>query len=132
MPQLQNLVLKDRASPAVDHTFTPRDVVSNVGTVESSSGMKVGDKTFSISVRKTANGRYKATIKFVVPVVASEVINGVTMPKVINTAYVDTTFTFDQTSTTEQRDNVVGMFASAFESSKTLVNDAVVGLQGIY
>ena len=53
MPQLQNLVLTDRAAPPVAHTFTPRDIRGNVGTVEESTGVKVGDKAFSISVRET-------------------------------------------------------------------------------
>lgn len=133
MPQLQNLVLTDRATPsAVDHTFTPRDVIANVGTVEESTGVKVGDKTFSISVRKTPNGKSKVTIKLVVPTVVNETINGVTVPAVARTAFVETTFTFDPTSTTQERNDVVGMFQSAFGTGKTLVNDAVVGLQGIY
>lgn len=132
MPQLQNLVLTDRATTPVNHTFTPRDVVGNVGTVEESTGVKVGDKTFSISVRKTANGRNRVTIKFAVPVVVDETINGVTVPTVARTSYVTAEFTYDPTASTQERKDVVGMFQSAFDSSKALVNDAVVGLQGIY
>jgi len=82
MPQLQNLVLTDRAATPVAHTFTPRDVVANVGTVEESTGVKIGDKTFSISCRKAANGRSKVTMKLAVPVVVNETINGVTVPTV--------------------------------------------------
>lgn len=133
MPQLQNLVLTDRAATPVAHTFTPRDVVANVGTVEESTGVKVGDKAFSISVRKTpGNGRYKVTIKLAVPTVVNETINGVTVATVSHTAYVDAVFTFDPKSTTQERKDVVGMFQSAFDPSKVLVNDAVIGLQGIY
>lgn len=132
MPQLQNLVLTDRATTPVNHTFTPRDVVGNVGTVEESTGVKVGDKTFSISVRKTANGRSRVLIKLAIPVVVDETINGVTVPTVARTSYVSAEFTYEPTSTTQERKDVVGMFQSAFDSSKLLVNDAVVGLQGIY
>lgn len=132
MPQLQNLVLTDRETTPATHTFTPRDIVGGVGVVEESTGVKVGDKTFSISVRTTPNKRIKVPIKMAVPVVVNETINGVTYPKVVRSAYVDCTFTFDASSTEQERKNVVGMFQSAFEPSKTLVNDAVIKLQGVY
>lgn len=132
MPQLQNLVLTDREGTPVAHTFAPRDVVANVGTVQESTGVKIGDKTYSISVRKTPNGKYKGTVKFVVPVVVNETINGVTVPAVARTSYVEATFTFDAMSTTQERKNVVGMFQSSFDATKVLVNDTLVNLEGVY
>lgn len=133
MPSLQNLVLTDRATPTpVNHTFTPKDVKANVGTVEESTGVKIGDNLFSISVRKTDGGKAKVTMKLVVPIVVNAVINGVTTPTVVRTSYVDATFTFDPASSTQERKDVVGMFASALDPSKTLVNDCVVNLQGVY
>lgn len=132
MPQLQNLVLTDRAATPVAHTFVPRDVVANVGTVEESTGVKIGDKTFSISVRKTASNRSVVKIKLVIPVVVNETINGVTVPTVAYTSYADVEFRFDPKSSTQDRKDIVGMLQSCFDPSKLLVNDAVVGLQGIY
>lgn len=132
MPQLQNLVLTDRATTPVAHTFVPRDVAANVGTVEESTGVKIGDKSFSISKRQTPNGKFRVQMKLTVPVVVNETINGVTVPSVAYTSYVDASFTFDPKSSTQDRKDVVGMFQSAFDPSKTLVNDTVVGLQGIY
>lgn len=132
MPQLQNLVLTDRAATPVAHTFTPRDIVANVGTVEESTGVKIGDKSFSISNRKTANGRSKVTMKLAVPVVVNETINGVTIPTVSHVAYVDAVFSFDPKSSTQERKDVVGMFQSSLDPSKVLVNDTLIGLQGVY
>lgn len=132
MPQLQNLVLTDRAATPVAHTFTPRDIVANVGTVEESTGVKIGDKSFSISNRKTANGRSKVTMKLAVPVVVNETINGVTIPSVSHVAYVDAVFSFDPKSSTQERKDVVGMFQSSLDTSKVLVNDTLIGLQGVY
>jgi len=132
MPQLQNLVLTDRAATPVAHTFTPRDIVANVGTVEESTGVKIGDKSFSISNRKTANGRSKVTMKLAVPVVVNETINGVTIPSVSHVAYVDAVFSFDPKSSTQERKDVVGMFQSSLDPSKVLVNDTLIGLQGVY
>lgn len=133
MPQLQNLVLTDRAAAPVAHTFTPRDIRGNVGTVEESTGVKVGDKAFSISVRETTpKGKFKVTVKFAVPTVVNQTINNVTVPTVAYTNYVDATFTYDARSSEQERKDIVGMFQSAFDPSKQLVNDAVVKLQGIY
>lgn len=132
MPQLQNVVLKDRASTPVDHTFTPRDIRDGVGTVIETSGVPVGNSRLSVSLRQTPQGRYKAEVKLAVPTVVNETINGVTTPVVARSAFADVTFTFDQTSTEAERNNVVGMLADAFAPAKTLVNDAVVKLQGVY
>lgn len=132
MPQLQNLVLTDRATTPVNHTFTPRDVVANVGTVEESTGVKIGDKLFSISVRKTPNGRHRVALRLSIPVVVDETINGVVTPVVARTSFANVEFTFDPTSSTQERKDMVGMLQSAFDPSKLLVNDAVIGLQGIY
>lgn len=132
MAQIQNLVLTDRETTPVAHTFTPRDVTGNVGTVQESTGVKVGDKTYSISVRKTPSGIYKVVVKFVVPVVVTETINGVSVPKVARTSYVTTECSFDKESTVQERKNVIGMFADSLGASQVIVNDALVNLNPVY
>jgi len=133
MPQLQTTVLKDRKATPVDHTFTPRDIVSGVGTVIETTGVPVGNSRLSVSLSQTASsGRFKAVVKLAVPVVATQVINGVSTPIVQRTAFADLTFTFDATSSEAERNDIVGMLVSALAVDKPLVNDAVVKLQGIY
>lgn len=132
MPQLQNLVLTDRAGTPVNHTFTPRDVVDNVGTVVESSGVPVGENTFSVSLRQTQTGRHKATLQLVLPIVQTETINGIGNPKVVRVARASVTFDFASSSTEQERKDCVGMLESALASSKVLVNDTVVKLQGVY
>lgn len=132
MPQLQNLVLTDRAATPVAHTFAPRDIQSGVGAVVESSGVPVGDSRYTISLRQTASKKYVGTVKLSVPVVQNQTVNGVTSPTVVRTAYAEATFTFDATSTEQERKDLVGMFASGFDASKVLVNDTLVKLQGVY
>lgn len=134
MAQLQNLVLTDRAATPVAHTFVPRDVVSNVGTVveSSASGIPIGNSRFSVNLKQTSTGKYKASLKLVVPVVAIETINGISNPKVVRTHYADVEFTFDSTSTTDERNSFVGMLQSALAPERTLVNDTIVGLQNVF
>lgn len=131
MPQLQNLVLTDRKATPVAHTFTPFDIKGGVGTVVEATGVPVGNNRFTASVRRT-DTRYKAQLQLVMPVVQNETVNGITTPKVVRTAYADVTFTFDQTSSDQERKDLVGMLQSSLEPGKVLVNDVVVNLQGVY
>lgn len=131
MPQLQQLVLTDRAATPVAHTFTPVDIQQNVGTVSERTGSPVADPVYSISNRRSGDN-FKVTIKMSVPVVQNETINGITRPIVVRAAYVQATFTFSKDSTEEERDNVVGMFADSFGTGKALVNDTLVKLEGVY
>ena len=132
MAQLQNLVLKDREATPHDHTFAPRDIRDNVGEVVESTGVPVGESRFTISLRKTSNGRYKSTLKLVVPVVQNQTVNGIVTPVVVRTSYATIDFDYDARSTTNERNNFVGMIADALKADKVLVNDTIVNLQGVY
>lgn len=131
MPQLQNLVLTDRAATPVAHTYTPKDIVGNIATVVETSGVPIGNNTYSISLRQT-DGRSKATIKAAFPIVQTETINGVSQPKVVRVARVSMEFDFANTSSEAERNNVVGMIADSLSTNKTLVNDVLVKLQNVY
>lgn len=132
MPQLANLILTDRAATPVAHTFTPLDIKDGVGVVVESTGVPIGERRFSVSLQKTSSNRYKPSLRLVIPVVQDATVNGVTKPTVVRTAYADITFNFDQTSSEQERKDVVGMIQSSLDASKALVNDTVVKLQGVY
>lgn len=132
MPALQSLVLKDRKTTPVDHTFTPNNVEGGIGTVVESSGMKIGDSKFSVTSRKTANGRYRADLKLEVPVVENAVINGLTVPQVSRIAYATVNFSFSESSTTAERNDIVGMLEDSLKKAKTLVDKTVVDLEGVW
>lgn len=133
MAQLQNLVLTDRAATPVNHTFVPEKIEGAVASVVESSGIPIGNNRVSISISRTKdNGRYKPSIRFTFPVVQTEIINGVSRPAVVRTAYADLSFTFDPTSTTQERKDVVGMVQSALDASKALTNNTIVNLENVY
>nr|UUW21334.1 MAG: coat protein [Sanya fiers-like virus 27] len=132
MPQLANLVLTDRASTPVNHTFTPKDIVSGVATVEESTGVPIGNNKVTLSLSRNGSGRFKATIKGTFPIVQTQTINGVSSPVVVRTATAELNFYFAETSTEQERKDVVGMMYSALDPSKTLVNDVVTKLQNVY
>lgn len=132
MPQLQPLVLTDRATTPVNHTFNPRTVRGDVGEVVETSGVPLGDSRATISLVKTSAGRYKAVFKLEVPVVQNATINGVVTPTVVRKAYAECMFSFDSTSSEQERNDIVGMLASGLATNKALIHDTIVKLQGVY
>lgn len=99
--------------------------------VVSTNGVPVGEKRLAVGMAKKTS-RYRGVVKLALPVVQTETVNGISRPKVVRTAYANCEFVFDETSSEQERNDCVGMLASALASSKTLVNDAIVKVQGVY
>lgn len=132
MPALQSVSVLDRTPVTpVAHVFQPRDVSSGVGVVVNSAGVPVGEEKLTVSSRKSG-AKFRGKLTLTMPVVVNETINGVVTPKVVRTAYVTVETTFDETSSTQERTNAMGMIADALGTSKTLVHNALVGLEGVY
>lgn len=132
MPQLQNLILTDRTSPTPEeHTLTPRDIVNGVGTVVLQGDVPIGETRVSVGLRR-ANSRFHCELRFVVPTVVEETINGVLRPQILFTDYVTVKTSFDHRSTLVNRNNIIGMVQSALGADKVLIHDAMVGLEGVY
>lgn len=131
MPQLQALTLTDRQASPVAHTFQPEGISQNVGSVVEHKDVPIGNPRYSLSLRQTPKA-YKGTLKFAVPIVVNQTINGVSTPVVARTSYVNCEFEFAKTSTEQERKDVVGMFQSSLAPGAVLVNDTLVKLQGVY
>lgn len=131
MPVLQSTALTDRESTPVTHTFVPRDLKDGKGTVVNSTGVPIGDERLSVSM-KEATTRYQGEVKLVLPVVQIETVNGIDRPTVVRTNYVTLTVSFDKSSTQQERNNAIGLMASALGTGKVLINDALVKLESVY
>lgn len=135
MPAFQSMVVTDRASTPVNTTLIPsqKDATGKVFTVAAadSTGAALTEKRFSISTRRTGD-RIRTTLKYRVPVIAIEVINGVSSPRLMREAFVNFNFDFHKDSLESERNNVVGEVASALATGKLLVNDTIVKAQDIY
>lgn len=133
MPSIQTLVLTDRAPTPVNHTFTPNDVKGGVGVVIESNGTRVGDREFTVSGRASpVSNRWNAKLKLKCPTIGTKVENGITTTVVIRTSFATVDFSFPADSTLQERKDLVGMLQSALDPSKVLVNDTVIGQQGVY
>ncbi|DAD50963.1 coat protein [ssRNA phage SRR6255746_4] len=132
MPALQSISINDRATPTpVAHVFQPRDVQNGTGLVVSNSGVPVGEEKLTVSMRKSAS-KFRGKLTLTVPVVQTETVNGISIPVAVRTAYATLDVTFDETSSTQERTNLIGMLADALGTSKTLVHNTLVGLEGVY
>lgn len=131
MPQLQSLVLTDRAATPVAHTLVPRDMNAGIATVVKSTGVPIGETRYSIAPRRSQQ-RFKVRTVLVVPVVQTETINGISTPKVVREAIVDATFNFAMSSTEQERKDAIGMFQSSLDPSKLLVNDTITKAEAVY
>jgi len=118
MTVMTHLVLKDHGG--TDHTFNPEGLTAGVATYVETSGVPIGDRTISYSVKSTSTGKRKITMKMAIPVVQDSVVNGISKPSVVRTAYVNADITFDSTSNTAERQDVRAFF-------KNLLADTDIG-----
>lgn len=127
-----NLVINDRATTPVAHTYTPDGDDSNgVHVFTEKTGVPAGYPRFTASIRKS-NGKYRPSLKLAIPVVQTQTINGISTPVVVRTAYIDVQATFDELSSDQERKDCVGLMANAMASSQTMINDLLVNLSDIY
>lgn len=127
-----NLVLKDRAATPVSHTYTPDgDDANGVHVYSEKTSVPAGNPRFTASLR-SSNGKYRPTLKLTVPVMQTQVINGVSSPVLVRTAYAEVNFTFDALSSEQERADTVGLMVDALAASQTQLNDMIVKLSDIW
>jgi hypothetical protein len=131
MPALTTLTVNDRATTPVAHVFTPRSLADGVTTLAETTGVPTGEKTFTISKRKSGTN-FKCKLNFKYPVMVSETINGVVRQSVERTSYGTVELTFAETSSTQERKDTIGMIADSLAASKVIVNDTFVNLEDIW
>jgi len=129
MPALQSIVVTDRATTPVNHTLVPRSLSqpNSVGVVsESGSGLPLaGQLRLTISNRRV-NGKMRSRLTLTAPVMQQQTINGVTSYTMVRSAVADLSVVFDETSTLQERTDLVGMLASALATNKVLVHSTIV------
>lgn len=126
-----NLVLKDRAATPVNHTFSPDGTDAN-GVHLFSEKVGVPASYPKFSARLAMGKKARITLKLVVPITQTQVINGVSNPVIVRTAYGDINLTFDPLSTEQERADLVGQLADSLLASQTQINDMVVKMSDIW
>jgi hypothetical protein len=127
-----NLVVNDRATTPVAHTYTPDGDDSNgVHVFSEKTSVPAGNPRYTASLR-SSNGKYRPVVKLTVPVVQTQTINGVSSPVIVRTSYAEVNFTFDALSSEQERADTVGLLVNSLAASQTQLNDMIVKLSDIY
>lgn len=133
MATLQNVTLTDRTpvTPVV-HTFVPRSADSlGVGVLVRTAGVPVGEEVLTVSMKKSSS-KFRGKLTLAIPVVATEVINGISRATVLRTAYARVEVDFDPSSTTQERTDLIGMLQDTFATTKTLIHKSFVDLETVW
>lgn len=127
-----NLVINDRATTPVAHTFSPDgDDANGVHLFSEKVGVPAGYSRYTASLRQT-NGKFRALLKLAVPITQTQTINGVSSPVIVRTSYVEVSFTFDALSSVQERADTIGLMANSLVVAQTQINDMIVNLSDIY
>jgi len=127
-----NIVINDRATTPVAHTYTPDgDDKNRVHLYSEKGSVPAGNARFSTSLTQSG-GRYRGRLKLAIPVVQTQTINGVSSPVVVRTGYVEVTTSFDSLSSTQERADAIGLMTNSLSASQTQVNDFLVNLSDTY
>jgi hypothetical protein len=134
MSAFASFSVNDRETTPVSHTFAPQERKDGLASFIEAGTVPSGNKKVTVSWRTLSDGRRRVRLTMVVPVEVTETINGVdyTKPYTGRLSQADVTFTFGASTTQQDRDNVVGMFANSLDASVTVIDDTVAGLEGIY
>jgi len=127
-----NLVINDRATTPVAHTYTPDgDDKNGVHLYSEKGSVPAGNAKYSIGLRQTG-GRYRGSIRLAIPVVQTQTINGVSTPVVVRTSYMEVNTSFDPLSATQERADAVGLMVNSLAAAQAQINDLIVNLSDIY
>lgn len=130
MPAFGSFSVNDRAATPVAHAFVPR-TKEPLPTWSETGPMPAGERKITLSSRKSGK-RYRITLRLSNPTVVTEVINGVSVPKVARAQYAETTFTFTDDSLLQERKDTVGMHMNAMGASVTQIDSALTALEAIW
>lgn len=130
-----NLVVNDRNSTPVAHTFSPDgDDTNGVAVFSEKTGVPAGNPKFTASlVVSPQTGKRKATLRLTVPVVQTQTINGIATPVIVRTAYVELNATFDGLSVEQERKDAIGLMYNAMApTGQTMIDSLLTKLEDIW
>lgn len=131
MAQAASIVVNDRKTTPVAHTFAPRRVETGLASFVESATVPIGESNLTLRWRKSGK-RFYQRVTLSVPALVMETINGVSVPSVPRVALIDCTFRFDETSTEQERADAVGMFQNALAAAQGVPNGTLVKLEGVW
>lgn len=121
MPQASTITINDRESTPVAHVFTPDSEKDGVWTFREITGVPVGENMLTNSLKRST-GKIRVRTQIKCPIVQTETVNGISAPTVIRASYGSIELTFAETSTLQERKNLVGLLANALSAAQATLN----------
>lgn len=125
MPNMAQLVLKDGAATPADHTFAVADAAGGSGFWTEQIGSDLKNPKLSVSLRKIkvngtqggvgVNQVYRETLQLIVPVTG--IATGTGREELLRTASVQVTLNLPDTSTVQERKDLVALAISALTNA---------------
>jgi len=136
MPAIAAITIKDGATTPVSHIFVPIDVNGGVGELAErrATGSMIGENKLGLSSRRvSASKRDKSEIRFAIPKVVTETVNGVNVDKVIGTSYIRILADWDPNHTPDERTSQKGLVHNAMSASgQDLLDKVFRGVERVY
>lgn len=137
MPQVQNIVLTDRAGTPANHTYVPVDV-NSLGAffVERlQDGSFVGEPRLVVTgTPASGSKRAKAELKLEFPVIEQYTEGGVTQPRVVDTSRVRVIYDWSPLHSASERNVIQGTVESSQKAvaSQPFLAKILQGLERIF
>jgi len=131
MPAMIPVVIEDRAATPLAHTFAPRSIKNDVAEFVNTTGVPLGNERLTLSIKK-AGSYYKGEARLLLPVLATETINGVARPSVLRTAVCTFSCSFHETSSRQERDDAIGMMYKLLVDGGEMTDGMFVDLTDPY
>lgn len=131
MPQAVSVSASDRESTPVVHTFAPEKMQDGVWTFREFTSVPLSDNLFTVSSRRSS-GKIRTQLRLKNPVVQTETLNGISAPKLVRTGYINIEIVVDETSSLQERKNLVGVAYNLMGATQTNMDLVLTGGQQFY
>lgn len=136
MALLAPVTLVDRTpTTPVSRVFNPQELLNGTARLVAlgPNGTAVGQSVLQVNGRRKAGtgNRNLAELKLSIPKVVVETINGVAVPRVIDTNYVRIIFDVGPLFTTQDLEDLEGYAESLLKTNQTFIKSVLIGRQNV-
>jgi len=102
-----------------------------VWTFREFTSVPLSDNLFTVSSRRSS-GKIRTQLRLKNPVVQTETLNGISAPKLVRTGYINIEIVVDETSSLQERKNLVGVAYNLMGATQTNMDLVLTGGQQFY
>lgn len=132
MPQATTFTVNDDETTPVAHSFTPRGKPTPTAfAFRETAAVPIGDPSVILRWQKQTDKFYRR-LTFALPTLVTETINGVSVPSVSRTTFVDLNVRYSMMSTDQERRNALKLFSNMTLKTQTFLWSFLTTEDGIW